>query len=70
MLPRPASPPNGWSDSLAPLFFQQALAVAEADIRKLIHDPFELLTRMVQPFSVCVCHCYHSHSLQTMSVLF
>ena len=25
------------------------LAVAEADIRKLIHDPVELLTRMIQP---------------------
>jgi ABC-2 type transport system permease protein len=30
-------------------FARQTLAVAEADIRKLIHDPFELLTRMVQP---------------------
>jgi ABC-2 type transport system permease protein len=34
---------------VVPLFFQQTGAVAEADIRKLIHDPFELLTRMVQP---------------------
>ena len=31
------------------LFLQQMSAVAEADIRKLIHDPMELLTRMVQP---------------------
>ena len=30
-------------------FVRQTLAVAEADIRKLIHDPIELLTRMVQP---------------------
>ena len=30
-------------------YARQTLAVAEADIRKLIHDPFELLTRMVQP---------------------
>jgi ABC-2 type transport system permease protein len=30
-------------------FARQTLAVAEADIRKLIHDPVELLTRMVQP---------------------
>ena len=30
-------------------FARQTLAVAEADIRKLIHDPIELLTRMVQP---------------------
>jgi ABC-2 type transport system permease protein len=30
-------------------YARQTLAVAEADIRKLIHDPVELLTRMVQP---------------------
>ena len=30
-------------------FTRQTLAVAEADIRKLIRDPVELLTRMVQP---------------------
>ena len=30
-------------------FLRQTMAVAEADIRKLIHDPVELLTRMVQP---------------------
>lgn len=30
-------------------FVRQTLAVAEADIRKLIHDPVELFTRMVQP---------------------
>lgn len=29
--------------------FAQMLAVAEADVRKLRHDPWELLTRMVQP---------------------
>lgn len=29
--------------------FWQMLAVAEADVRKLRHDPWELLTRMVQP---------------------
>jgi ABC-2 type transport system permease protein len=28
---------------------RQVQAVAEADVRKLRHDPFELLTRMVQP---------------------
>jgi ABC-2 type transport system permease protein len=49
MLPKPASPPAGWNSSAAALFFQQMSAVAEADIRKLIHDPVELLTRMVQP---------------------
>src|ERR1017187_8613901 len=49
MSPKPASPPAGWNSSVAPLFFQQMSAVAEADIRKLIHDPVELLTRMVQP---------------------
>ena len=30
-------------------FARQTMAVAEADIRKLIRDPVELLTRMVQP---------------------
>src|SRR5271169_652077 len=30
-------------------YLRQTLAVAEADIRKLVHDPVELLTRMVQP---------------------
>ena len=49
MSPKPASPPAGWSNPSARLFFQQVAAVAEADIRKLIHDPVELLTRMVQP---------------------
>lgn len=28
---------------------RQTLAIAEADIRKLRHDPYELLTRMIQP---------------------
>lgn len=31
------------------LFLRQTLAVAEADIRKLRHDPWELASRMVQP---------------------
>jgi ABC-2 type transport system permease protein len=30
-------------------YLRQTMAVAEADIRKLIHDPVELFTRMVQP---------------------
>lgn len=49
MSPKPAALPSGWNSSVVPLFFQQMSAVAEADIRKLIHDPVELLTRMVQP---------------------
>ncbi|EFB40459.1 hypothetical protein pah_c205o117 [Parachlamydia acanthamoebae str. Hall's coccus] len=28
---------------------EQVLAIVEADIRKLHHDPYELLTRMIQP---------------------
>jgi ABC-2 type transport system permease protein len=48
MSPKPAAPPSAWNNSVA-LFLQQMSAVAEADIRKLIHDPVELLTRMVQP---------------------
>jgi len=30
-------------------YLRQTLAVAEADVRKLVHDPVELFTRMVQP---------------------
>jgi ABC-2 type transport system permease protein len=43
--------PASASDSAWPGigYVRQTLAVAEADIRKLIHDPVELLTRMVQP---------------------
>jgi len=42
--------PAGWSESESPFaFFRQMLAVAEADIRKLMHDPVELFTRMIQP---------------------
>jgi ABC-2 type transport system permease protein len=33
----------------ATAYLQQTLAVAEADIRKLVHDPVELFTRMIQP---------------------
>jgi ABC-2 type transport system permease protein len=37
-------------DAFTPAAYaRQTLAVAEADVRKLIHDPIELLTRMVQP---------------------
>jgi ABC-2 type transport system permease protein len=39
-----------WGERTSPLdFLRQMEAVAEADIRKLIHDPVELFTRMVQP---------------------
>jgi len=43
--------PASVSDSGFPgvAYARQTLAVAEADVRKLIHDPVELLTRMVQP---------------------
>jgi ABC-2 type transport system permease protein len=30
-------------------YLRQTMAVAEADLRKLVHDPIELLMRMVQP---------------------
>ncbi len=46
----PAAPLAGWADRTSPReFCQQTLAVAEAEIRKLRHDPLELLTRAVQP---------------------
>lgn len=49
MLPKLDAPRGAWSSSGPLLFFQQTAAVAESDVRKLIHDPVELLTRMVQP---------------------
>jgi ABC-2 type transport system permease protein len=46
----PAVPRAGWADHASPQeFCRQTLAVAEAEIRKLRHDPLELLTRAVQP---------------------
>ncbi len=43
------TPLAAWSDAAPFAFLRRTSAVAEADIRKLIHDPVELLTRMVQP---------------------
>ena len=41
---------GAWSDTPRPLaLLLQILVVAEADIRKLLHDPMELFTRMLQP---------------------
>ncbi len=41
---------NVWAEAFPGAnYLRQTLAVAEADIRKLIHDPVELFTRMVQP---------------------
>ena len=41
---------NEWAEPFPGAnYLRQTLAVAEADIRKLIHDPVELFTRMVQP---------------------
>lgn len=37
----------GWTKWL--LILQQGIAIVEADLRKLRHDPFELFTRMIQP---------------------
>ncbi|HUA20240.1 MAG TPA: ABC transporter permease [Bryobacteraceae bacterium] len=45
-----AVPQGVWNDTSKPVaFVLQILVVAEADIRKLIHDPMELFTRMLQP---------------------
>lgn len=30
--------------------YEQVMAIVQADMRKLKHDPFELVTRMIQPF--------------------
>src|SRR5271166_309961 len=41
---------GAWSDTPQPLaLLLQILAVAEADVRKLLHDPVELFSRMLQP---------------------
>src|SRR5712671_6405861 len=41
---------SGWAELFPGAnYLRQTLAVAEADLRKLVHDPVELLTRMVQP---------------------
>jgi ABC-2 type transport system permease protein len=44
------APLNAWAEAFPGAnYLRQTFAVAEADIRKLIHDPVELFTRMVQP---------------------
>ena len=41
---------NEWAEPFpGASYLRQTFAVAEADIRKLIHDPVELFTRMIQP---------------------
>jgi ABC-2 type transport system permease protein len=41
---------GAWSDTPRPLaYLLQMMVVAEADVRKLMHDPLELFTRMLQP---------------------
>jgi ABC-2 type transport system permease protein len=49
MWPKPAAQPAVWSSFEPAILFEQVTAVAESDIRKLIHDPVELFTRMIQP---------------------
>lgn len=45
-----AVPRGAWSDTPRPLaLLFQMEAVAEADVRKLLHDPIELFSRMLQP---------------------
>jgi ABC-2 type transport system permease protein len=46
----PGSQQSDWAEPFPGAnYLRRILAVAEADVRKLIHDPVELLTRMVQP---------------------
>jgi ABC-2 type transport system permease protein len=41
---------NDWAEPFpGASYLRSTMAVAEADIRKLVHDPVELFTRMVQP---------------------
>ena len=47
MLSRPGGRFPIWTNFK--LLCQQTLAIVEADVRKLRHDPIELFTRMIQP---------------------
>jgi ABC-2 type transport system permease protein len=50
MPPESAVSPAAWARRFNPVdFIRQTFAVAEADVRKLRHDPTELVTRAVQP---------------------
>jgi ABC-2 type transport system permease protein len=50
MSPAHESSLNAWAEPFPGAnYLRQTLAVAEADVRKLIHDPVELFTRMIQP---------------------
>src|SRR5712691_1070915 len=50
MLSAPAARPGVWANAGAAVqFFGDTLTIAEAEARKLRHDPLELLTRAVQP---------------------
>jgi ABC-2 type transport system permease protein len=50
MSQEPVTLPNAWNrGGHFVAFWRQTFAVAEADVRKLSHDPVELLTRMTQP---------------------
>ncbi len=50
MLSAPAARPGVWANAGAAVqFFGDTLTIAEADWRKLRHDPVELLVRAVQP---------------------
>jgi ABC-2 type transport system permease protein len=44
--PRLAARPAGWADTAA----AKVLAIAQAEIEQLRHDPYDILTRAVQPF--------------------
>jgi ABC-2 type transport system permease protein len=50
MPPECVAPRTDWNrGAQVARFFGQVAAVAEADVRKLRHDPLALLTRMIQP---------------------
>ncbi|HUJ42463.1 MAG TPA: ABC transporter permease [Opitutaceae bacterium] len=45
----PAEASPGWSRRGAAAFVRKTAVIAEMDLRKLWHDPFELATRAIQP---------------------
>ncbi|HEY7940524.1 MAG TPA: ABC transporter permease [Candidatus Limnocylindrales bacterium] len=45
-----AAPPAGWAEPRLPLrFISDTLTIADSEIRKVVHDPYELATRALQP---------------------
>jgi len=64
-----AAPPVAWAEPGPALrFLSDTITIADAEVRKLIHDPFELATRAIQPILWLVVFgevLAQSHALST-----